>query len=74
MSLNICVNFRDLNCNTCAEIFDRFILSINIKLAINNNLRLLYKQCLIHRNSTKHFNNTTPVLYSIDSIRSHING
>ena len=58
--------------NICAEIIDRFWLP---KLfAINSNVCLLYKQCLILRNSTKHFNNTTPILYSIDSIWSQNNG
>ena len=36
-------------------------LSANM-FAINNNVCSLYKQCLILRNSTKHFNNTTPIL------------
>ena len=52
--------------NTCAEIIDHFRF-LNM-FAINNT-----SVCLILRNTTKHFNNITQILNSVDFIILHIN-
>ena len=66
MSINICVNFRDLNCQHMCR--DNKSLQIIKQCANKQYICLLCKQCLILRNSNKHFQQYTIILYSMNFV------
>ena len=64
-SLNTWVNFRCVNYKHMSR--DNRSLQI-IKHVCNKHVCLFHKHCIILRKSTKHLNNTTQLLYSINFI------
>ena len=68
MSLNICVNFRDLNYQHICQ--DNRSLQIIKQCANKQYVCLLYKQCLIFGNSNKHFQQYSKILYSMNFVIS----